>query len=471
MSAAASGEIDNAAADFQFLAEATLRLIATLHVELRRVQSQAYAVSPHSSFTGESSSEARTADVHQAVHLLELILEATAAQVRDALADFGSSSHEYRLSLARFVRFHNFNIRSLHRAIPWLEAAAASRVPLGARYLLEEAVSALLRPRANLILVPEAAYSYTTEPSPFRELAESLFIEYPEEPLLIVAYFPVREDRALLYPLLVHEIAHRAVDEHSLRVEALASASSELSGVPAELAKARAQLAASGSLDADTIKLRVDDLFAQWVEEILCDALALAYLGPGYLLPFAATVHAMTSPGIPYEGHPTSALRLRVMHDAMKVSGWWTILEAALPRIIPWLEYVSSRPRADVQSYPEALDQAVLLLAPGIFEAAKRHLGDRWFTVEQFAAPESEIIEMLQDEIFPAQLTSGEAPDRRAIVCATWFHMLGSDAVPADLHAAISDDRMNAFLMKAIEMSIVLDAWRGEASSSFGDAF
>lgn len=438
--------MDTVARNFEFVGAATRRAVQTLREQLGTDRARVEGLRRGGQF----------------LDLLRVLLDALDSALDGYIADFAAADNVGKDSLVRSVRQLHAHTQLIHlMATPWHAAIDEdTSLQLGFQYFLDEATRALVKEESDIILVADSEYMYSVEHRPLRLLAHRLGAKYPVGVAPIALYYPAQERRGLfLHVLLVHELGHSAVEDHGLMV----SAEAEL-GDPTQLEALKARATADlvswrgiGSLDA---RLDIDGYVDRWLEELLCDALALAYLGPAYVFAFAAMVYTISTNDAGPD-HPPTALRIQLMLDGMKTSGWYELVRERLPETLAWLDSIGAEARTPQLDYPEALDKAMQLLSPAAHSVAVRHLGAASFGPSAYTGLEEALNEMLNNSILPAQLDDQSAPDRRAILLATIFSLLrDSGDEPASLHSILGNTGTQEFLAKALEMSTVLSVWR-----------
>jgi hypothetical protein len=272
---------------------------------------------------------------------------------------------------------------------------------------------------------------------------------------VIIFYPPLEERSTLLQPLFVHELGHPTVEEHDLESKVLDRGDDEFDK---ERKQAIEDVAQAEGDPTSVAEAKVDEQLEIWVAEYLCDSLALHYTGPPYLFAFAAAVTSMTSTEV-QDSHPPTTLRIKLMLDQLSNLGWARFLEERVPEIKSGLDHLGA---ASVQGQNPLEDFALSAsasLADAVAEIARERLGESVFTAETFTKVESELGELLEERILPAQLQNEEPADRRAILLAGWLFRLKDDKMTA-IPTALADNEFQDFLATAGEMSKVLETWR-----------
>ena len=254
---------------------------------------------------------------------------------------------------------------------------------------------------------------------------------------------------ALLLPVLAHEVGHAAIDQADLGSEVLAKA--DLKALDALLDEC---LSAAGENDPTPWKLR---LF-RWLEEVLCDALAAILTGPSFLFASAVFLPA------PDEGavgtHPFPCDRIQMTLRVLGRRNWRPLLEAHAPRITAWLEGLDQP--IDISSPMERfLREGIRILEPALVEIAEDYVSGS-LDPNEFDGIQSFLAERLHAGIPPAEI-GGTPTLPWAVVLAAWLHRIREHGdEPVSLVTATVDADYNASILKAIEMSRILDLWRNQ---------
>jgi hypothetical protein len=401
---------------------------------------------------------------------LRKALDAIAKRIAALELQFAASAAATeQAAIIREVRLLNAAVRGLHDSVPWLGSLRAPTLSLGLIYFLDEAAAALLRGRADLILNAGASYMYSTmalERS-FAILLSKLGEEVPAGPApLVITYPKLEEERVLLHPVLVHELGHDAVNHHDLRDQVFKRATNldHLNRQFEEAVKSFEQFqrdTGAEPVSQEECALMLRRLLTAWLEELLCDHVALAYLGPSYL--FAATAFLLpVSSAQPSDTHPASHARIRMLLQFVRVLDWHRLLEARVPGIMRWLNAVSEEPLpAEVPGFLRFVDDAMDLLAIPMRETVTEHLRDEVFRPVSYENVSEELKDLLGNEVLPAQLSSSEPADRRAILLAGWLHSIEQRGDrPESIPGALENLDIQRFLAKALEMSFILERWR-----------
>lgn len=391
-------------------------------------------------------------------------IEATAKGV---LAKLDETADEYRaaaddrdrdaaITKARLLGSY---ARFMHRSLPWLEDARRSPLDLGALYFVDELAVRLLGERADV--VPTRSDEYSTERWPFEPIFPALGLTVGDGPVPIIINVPALELRTyLLLPLFAHELGHTVVWRGDLLSKALAPLRAS-SGYDKRFEAARDDFAAKSSFSQQRARLVINQRLEYWIEELLCDQIALQHLGPSFLLAFATYVISLgwNEPG---ERHPPATLRVAHLNRWLHRVGWESHLQSKLPTIASWLSAVGQTSRQAGQG--EALTFILDTLdgvCDDLADEVSAALGDEVYVPGAFEAEERTIAELLEFEILPVQDSRTRAAfDRRAIMYSSWLSIITEvgEAVE-NLPRALEQVESQEFFTKALEMSCLLHNW------------
>jgi len=220
------------------------------------------------------------------------------------------------------------------------------------------------------------------------------------------------------------------------------------------------------SADPTAARFLVDGRLSQWLTELLCDALALEYLGPAYVLAFAATVLSTSAGELPAK-HPPGATRIRALLDRLKQTSWQGFIKDRSPVTNEWLEHVSATAPSAQFDYERFLVDSANDFGAGIANIAVQRLGSNVYDRPSYEMVAPQVEEFLRHRILPAQLRDGSPVPRRAILMAGWLHVLSNQTAeasegdaPTSLATGLANDEFQMFLGKALEMSSVLQTWK-----------
>jgi hypothetical protein len=342
--------------------------------------------------------------------------------------------------------------RDLQERRAWLDAAVNPPIDLGSFYYLSGLARAIVRGDSELTIVAKHEGSYATVINPFRRPA------YPVPPdIVLVSFLPHREVRSgLLHPLLVHELGHGAARVHNhpetLRAGLTPGAIDDLFEEGA-----KQQALQSGQTEHDE-RQALDKRFPAWIEEVFCDAIGSACLGPTYLFSFATEVlPADVDAAAPR--HPPSRQRVRLIIEHLDRLGWTSVLDRDTPDFVQWVRGVASANPAPQPPSDEALRGAIDIGGRQIQDAAEARAGTRVLRPDD--ATLSAVTDLLDEHVPPAQVENGAAIDCPTIIVGCWLSALKSrGGGVSGLTEAVDSPELAQLLPYALELSILVDRWQ-----------
>lgn len=407
----------------------------------------------------------------QASQLGSYLLGALAAignRARELAERFSATTEQTELeALLRQLRHLNSYVRSLHETVAWLESIRSPSLSLGLAFYLQESSAAILKGEAELVLHRGAAYMYSTMglKRPFEQLLSRLNAAVPAGATPVVVIYPsVEEERTLLHPIFMHELGHEAVERHSLR-DLVKRAHPDIDDLDRRFGEAVAQVvaehvAAGEPLSSEEAEGILRGVLDAWLDELLCDQLALGYLGPTYI--FAASSFLLpTSSSEASATHPPTSIRIGYLLDFLRELGWEPFLASRVPSILGWLTGVAKSDAVGPDDHIGAfVRQAVLELAAPMRGITAQHLGG-CFRPDDYLAIASQLETSLKNSIPPIQLENRAPAGRREILLACWLSCLDKlGDEPSSLHGALADLDLQRFFAKTLEMTYVLERWR-----------
>jgi hypothetical protein len=215
-------------------------------------------------------------------------------------------------------------LRGAHAALPWLAATRTPNVNLGSLYVTEECARILVGTNVDLIVVPDPEFMYSTTSWPFSAVVNTTSGFTPTNTRRpIVLNYPLSDaDRLLLHPIFAHELGHASLDEHQL----VAAVETQLDNDPAFAAALQSKVndmaanhwtALAPTQISGILRARLRD----WIEELLCDHLAIEAVGPSFMWSFVLFVLPLgyAEPG---EEHPPNTVRIKLALDHLTRRGW-----------------------------------------------------------------------------------------------------------------------------------------------------
>lgn len=324
--------------------------------------------------------------------------------------------------------------------------AGRQDLPVGLLNLVDQIISELLPDGADPIIRSDHEENYSTA---------GLALAFPGVEMSganpIAIHVPaLNPSNALLAPLLAHELAHGADIQGVMeRLEAVWEADGKL-----------ARILKDGELLTGPIRRGgADDLtqnLFNWIEELFCDAVAVALTGPSYLY---AIAHFLAVPNVrPGGTHPPDRLRLSFVLGVLDRCGWEPLLSERQPELFTWATALAKDVREARNPRERFLRQSVLeLLADIESEAIARvkHPLDP----ANFVLRSDEAIEMIVLGIPPVDLESGRL-GLWEIILAGWVSKLsGAAAVPGNISSTATDQALSALLIKTIELVKTVELW------------
>jgi hypothetical protein len=425
--------------DFAFLAATAHRLIDELAAE----------VTPRVHGKGRGAVLAE--------HINQTLDAIRARVTRDETRFAAAQSATAKATLARQLRLLVALTWGIHEAMPWIDPPR-HQLDLGTAFLIDETALAMIGPPVEVLPVESNHYMYWTLSWPFEELwSENLKQPMPRGTRPIVLAYPAREaPSALLHGAFAHELAHAAVDHHDLLgtvADPLLQGSDYSAAITARFGTAT---------DAATVrsKQNVGNQVEEWIEELLCDQLALTYLGPSFLFCFAGMVLPVTW-NEPQDQHPNATMRMRFMLDTVRANHWDTLVSERLPTIWAWFEQAAATKPAVTDPITELLIDTCEAVEPEIRRVTSQTIGTSAFDAAAYANVGERLAELLNNDILPAQLNPTTAADHRHILLAAWLHAVDHNGGrPAAIPAALAQREYQRFIAKALEMSTTFTAWK-----------
>jgi hypothetical protein len=376
-------------------------------------------------------------------HLLDLL---NAVDQRLTQQPDASAPQSVQSAFARNLRQSIFVLRGAHAALPWLAATRLPALNLGSLYLAEENALALVGRDVDLVVVPNPDYMYSTTSWPFREviLATPEYSPITTRRPIVLNYPLTDSDRLLVHPIFAHELGHASVQEHEL-VNDVESALVADAGFSAAFAA------------ANTGGLPLRGVLRRWIEELLCDHLAVEAMGPAFLWSFAPFVlpfsYAEAGPS-----HPPNPLRIRLLIEYLVEKGWRPFMDIVAPNVMSWLDSVTADATKPLPGPFDFLRDSLLIHAGLIRDAASNRVGTNRLDRDRAEGESEEAALLLQRLILPVGLTRILQP--RAILLGGWREVIREHGdSPQGIVKGLADNRLQDLVGKAIEMSVVSTAW------------
>jgi hypothetical protein len=392
-------------------------------------------------------------------HLLDLI---AASEHRMAAPPGDGAPESVERAYARAVRESILTLRSAHKALPWLAATRRPTVNLGSLYLTEECAKVLVAPDVDLVLFPNPEFMYSATSWPFADVVENTpgFTPRTQRRPLVLKYPLSDSDRLLLHPLFAHELGHASADENDLVTKVRAALYAETAFV-AELEATVERMGRVWSSPKTKIHRTIRTYLELWIEELLCDHLATAAMGPTFVCALAGFVLPM-SYARPGQVHPPNTMRIRLSLDDLAERGWRPWFERVAPGIFGWLETIAADATGAMDiEYKYLRDlfhflrDQLLRNADLLRSAASEQAGSEALDPSSTQGEADDAAELLKHLILPVGLGQPLAP--RGILLGGWqeaFHRHGDH--PKGLVKSLADRGLQDLLGKAIEMSTVV---------------
>ncbi len=388
-------------------------------------------------------------------HVLDLL---GAVEHRIGQQPAAETPQAVRSAFARSLRQSIVVLRGAHAALPWLAATRSPTLNLGSLYMTEECARALVGADVDLVVVPNADYMYSTTSWPFSAVIDSTsgFTAKATRRPIVLNYPLTDSDRLLIHPIFAHELGHASVNEYDL-VQQVESALSADATFVAAFQTAVVTMGTTWTSSPSTIAGTLRTYLRGWVEELLCDHLAIEAIGPAFLWAFVPFVVPL-SYGEPGPSHPPNTLRLRFAIDHLDRRGWRPYMQRVAPEVTMWLDSIAADAGAALPTHFNFVRDELLAHANVLQDAAIARAGAD--TLDRtIAEPESdEAARLLERLILPVGLTSALQPG--SILLGGWQEGLREHGdSPEGIVAALSDSRLQDLVGKAIEMSVVSAAW------------
>jgi hypothetical protein len=372
------------------------------------------------------------------------------------------ASQTARAAFARSMRQSIVMLRGAHAALPWLEATRRPNVNLGSLYLTEEWARILIGGDVDLVVVPDPEFMYATTSWPFSAVINYTAGFTPSNHRRpVVLNYPLSDaDRLLLHPVFAHELSHASVDQYDL----VTSVESELNadqGFVAAFQDAVNNMAAGTRLTQTQVSGTIRGWLHDWIEELLCDHLAIEAAGPGFIWSFSAFVMPQGY-GEPGREHPPNTVRMKFALEHLTDRGWRPYLERIAPQITHWLDQIAEDAIKPLEEPFEFMRSQLLANAHLFRNTAHARAGADSLDPAMSEVEAGEAAGLLRDLVLPVGLA--ETLEGRAILLGGWeraFEAHGDN--PTGLVSSLRDTRLQELVGKAIEMSTVVSAW--EANS------
>jgi hypothetical protein len=382
-----------------------------------------------------------------------------AAEFRLGQEPRGEAPPAVRRSFSRSIRDIILMLRAAHAAMPWLAATQEPSVNLGSLYLTEELAALLVGSKVDLVMVPDVEFMYSTVSWPFSEVIEETKGFTPQTHRRpIILYYPLSDsDRLLLHSIFSHELGHSAVAEAQL-VNKVNDQIHEDPTFETALGKAVENMEVAWPASSSAkISGTLQSWLSSWLEELLCDHLAIEATGPAYLWAFAGFVMPL-SYADEHPGYPPNTVRTKLALDLLDERGWTPYMEETAPEILTWLRSIAADSSESLGQPFDFLRKEVLKRSHLLRETAAAQVGVGRLDPEKIIPEATEAAELLELLILPV---GAEDPlTSRAILLGGWQEGLRVHGdSPQGLVESLGDNRLQNLVGKAIEMSAIVRAW------------
>ncbi|MCA1706697.1 MAG: hypothetical protein LC808_26910 [Actinobacteria bacterium] len=392
-------------------------------------------------------------------HLLDLV---GAVEHRMAQEPPSTAAEPVRRAFARSLRQGIHMLRGAYAALPWLAATRVPNLNLGSLYMTEECARILVGTDVDLVVVPNPEYMYATTSWPFSAVIDHTpgFTPRTARRPIVLNYPLSDSDRLLLHPIFAHELGHASADEHGL----VGAVEADLDGdtsFTAALQQTVEDIAASWTAIPTTqISGMLRGWLRDWIEELLCDHLAIEASGPAFIWAFAMFVMPF-SYGEPGSQHPPNTVRMRLALDHLARRGWRPYMERVAPGVTAWLDEIAGHASGHLDIQFAFLRDQLLAHASALQDAAIGRAAAKGLDPGASEAAADEAAMLLSRLILPVGLS--DPLEERAILLGGWQHAFRDHGdSPSGMVRALADRRLQDLIGKAIEMSTVTAAWEPE---------
>lgn len=383
-------------------------------------------------------------------HLASLLIDSAEQQASDLMSQLTASSTAARPALGRKLTRCRDRLEVAHLILADYGGDVLRQdLPTGLLCLIDTLVSQLLPPSVDPLVHLAAQRMYSTL-SLNRQAAWLLKDSSLASDVGVVVFnLPALDPGNVLYaPILAHEVAHTMVSQQDLVGELYRGA--DLQALDAVFVR---ELGRAGAADPAEWKQRL----GEWIQELLCDAIATHLTGPSFLLASAAFLPATSMTGS-LSSHPFPVDRLDLCASQLRGLGWEDHLAANFPTICAWLEQLRADAPAPAVPQETFLRQAVTRLADDIAKVAAAHVSDP-LSPDAYGVMASELNELVAAGIPPSRLAGG-IPSSWDLVLAGWQTAIATRGdAPMSISAAAEDRPFNEFLLKSLEIAKITEVW------------
>lgn len=391
--------------------------------------------------------------------------EASAAAIESARKE---SMRKLKRSARTRSEDYEVDLRSLKRVLPQIEGleqmvslylpdVGRQDVPVGILYLVDQLIEQLLPERADPLVHLDFEGEYASlDLTEFAiEDAETAHGPHP------VAFRVPDLDpaNALLAPIFAHEVGHVAADQR-LRVALLSRIDQQV------LLDLFDQHYDGPAEERESVQEDYRNQLMDWLEELLCDALAALVAGPSLL--FALSVFLAAPAELEYDTHPPQRERVRYCLRLLDEMGWAGALDRWTPAVVRWARTLPEGGRDPISGRDRFLLEALSTLFPLVMDLAREHV------VDPFEPGKTELaidrgVELLRKGVPPVGCEANVDQSGWEVVLAGWVTGIqdGGDK-PVALVSAVADGPLNSVLIKSIEWAAVTALWRSNEPAGPG---
>lgn len=384
-------------------------------------------------------------------HLAELLIDSAEQQAASLMVQLASSEATARPALGRKLTRCRARLEVTHLILAdYAGDVLRQDLPTGLLCLIDTLVSQLLPPSVDPLVHLSEQRMYSTLSLNGRAAWLLNENSLATNVGVVVFNLPALDPGNVLYaPILAHEVAHTLVSQEDLVGGLYRGA--DLQALDKVFAR---ELSRSGAA-ADPAEWK--QRLSEWIQELLCDALATRLTGPSFILASAAFLPATSMTGS-LSSHPFPVDRLDLCASQLRDLGWGDHLAVNYPTICDWLQQLSTDAPASTEPQETFLRQAITLLSGDIARIAALHVEDS-LRPEAYDVISAELNELVAAGIPPSRLAGG-IPSSWDLVLAGWQTAIATrGGAPMTIAAAAEDRPFNEFLLKSLEIAKITEVW------------
>ena len=344
----------------------------------------------------------------------------------------------------------------MHRLVAkYSRDVGRSDLSVGLQYLVAEVITDLLPDGADPLIHLSSSNMYSTLAleAGLKEL--SLAISGSSRPMPIPApvvfNLPGINPEIILYsPILVHEVGHTAA-QRSLFGEV----ASQWDQVEIERVFHQ-NLAQLGTSVPPEVAQDWSGTFAGWVEETLCDALAVVLTGPSFLFSMCVFLPApsLNEPG----SHPQERDRVQHCLDLLGQLGWNPFIRMRFPEVFDWATEIAIRTVPTRSPKESFLREGLKLALPAIDSVARTNVKSALSTAD-IDDVLSEAIGFLKEGIPVVEANGAPISTWQATLCGWTLGWSTHDGSVKGMSTAVHDPDLNRLVLKTIEYARIKEMW------------